>query len=97
MTLPPPLVPRLVAIAGRDEAGAQRGGDALGFERWTTDWHELVSDPGIGLLENLGPNGLHAEPMIAAVEAGKHVLCEKPLGLDADESHEIWAASKRRA
>ena len=62
--------------------------ERYGFERWTTDWQELVADPAIGLLDNLGPNSLHAEPTIAA-EAGKHVVCEKPLGRDADE-HEIW-------
>ena len=64
--------------------------ERYGFERWTTDWQELVADPAIGLLDNLGPNSLHAEPTIAAAEAGKHVVCEKPLGRDADESFEIW-------
>ena len=61
-----------------------------GYERWTTDWRDLVADPAIGLFDNGGPNSLHAEPTIAAAEAGKHVLCEKPLGRDADESYEIW-------
>ena len=45
--------------------------ERYGFERWTTDWQELVADPAIGLLDNLGPNSLHAEPTIAAAEAGK--------------------------
>ena len=53
-------------------------------------WEDLVADPGIGLFDNLGPNSLHAAPTIAAAEAGKHVVCEKPLGRDADESYEIW-------
>ena len=61
-----------------------------GWERWTSDWRDLVADPAIGLFDNGGPNSLHAEPTIAAAEAGKHVLCEKPLGRDADESYEIW-------
>ena len=57
---------------------------------YVTDWHELVADPDVQLLDNSGPNNLHAEPTIAAAEAGKHVFCEKPLGRTADESHEIW-------
>jgi predicted dehydrogenase len=90
MTWPPPLVPRLVAIAGRNEEAVGEAATRYGFERSTTDWHDLVSDPEIGLFDNLGPNALHAEPTIAAAEAGKHVVCEKPLGRDADESYEIW-------
>ena len=91
LTWPPPLAPRLVAIAGRDEAAVAEAAERYGFERWTTDWQTLVSDPEVGLLDNLGPNALHAAPTIAAAEAGKHVVCEKPLGRDADESFEIWS------
>ena len=90
MTWPPPLRPRLVSIAGRNETAVSEAAERYGFERWTTDWQELVADPAIGLLDNLGPNSLHAEPTILAAEAGKHVVCEKPLGRDADESYEIW-------
>jgi predicted dehydrogenase len=90
MTWPPPLRPRLVAIAGRNEEAVRNAAARYGYERWTTDWHDLVSDPSIGLFDNSGPNSLHAEPTIAAAEAGKHVVCEKPLGRDADESYEIW-------
>jgi predicted dehydrogenase len=49
-----------------------------------------VADPEVELFDNGGPNNLHAEPTIAAAEAGKHVICEKPLGRTAAESHEIW-------
>ena len=90
MAWPPPLQPRLVAIAGRDEEAVSNAARRYGYERWTTDWRDIVADPSIGLFDNGGPNALHAEPTIAAAEAGKHVLCEKPLGRDADESYEIW-------
>src|SRR5215831_158886 len=88
---PPPLVPRLVAIAGRNEEAVAEAARRYGYERWTTDWHDIVTDESIGLFDNGGPNALHAEPTIAAAEAGKHVLCEKPLGRTADEAHGIWA------
>src|SRR5256712_6690243 len=90
MTWPPPLRPRLVAIAGRNEEAVAEAARRYGFDRWTPQWQELVADPEIGLIDNLGPNDMHAAPTIAAAEAGKHVVCEKPLGRDADESYEIW-------
>jgi predicted dehydrogenase len=90
MAWPPPLVPRLVAIAGRNEEAVAEAARRYGYERWTTDWHDIVTDERIGLFDNGGPNSLHAEPTIAAAEAGKHVLCEKPLGRTAEEGFEVW-------
>ncbi|MER3408600.1 MAG: dehydrogenase [Thermoleophilia bacterium] len=90
MAWPPPLRPRLVAIAGRDERAVAEAARRYGYERWTTDWRHLVADPAIALFDNGGPNHVHAEPTIAAAAAGKHVLCEKPLGRNAEESYEIW-------
>jgi predicted dehydrogenase len=91
VTWPPPLMPRLVAIAGRNEEAVAAAARRYGFDRWTTQWQELVADPEIGLFDNSGPNDMHAAPTIAAAEAGKHVVCEKPLGRDAAESYEIWS------
>ena len=90
MAWPPPLRPRLVAIAGRDEGAVTEAAERYGFERAVTDWHELVSDPAVQLFDNSGPNNLHAEPTVAAAEAGKHVFCEKPLARTAAESYELW-------
>jgi len=91
MTWPPPLMPQLVSIAGRNEEAVAAAAARYGYERWTSDWRDLVADPAIGLFDNGGPNDVHAEPTIAAAEAGKHVLCEKPLGRTADEAFEIWS------
>ena len=90
MTWPPPFVPKLVSIAGRNAEAVSAAAARFGYEGWTTDWHELTGDPRIGLFDNGGPNDIHAEPTIAAARAGKHVLCEKPLGRTAEESFEIW-------
>jgi predicted dehydrogenase len=90
MTWPPPLRPELVAIAGRNEQAVAEAARRYGFAKHVTDWRSVVSDPGITLFDNSGPNDLHAEPTIAAAEAGKHVICEKPLGRDAAESYETW-------
>ena len=90
MAWPPPLRPRLVSIAGRDEAAVTEAAHRYGFERSVTDWRDVVADPDVQLFDNSGPNDLHGKPTITAAEAGKHVLCEKPLGRTADESYEIW-------
>jgi predicted dehydrogenase len=90
ITWPPPLSPRLVGIAGRNEQAVEEAAQRYGYDYATTDWRDLVADERIGLFDNGGPNSLHAEPTIAAAEAGKHVVCEKPLGRDAAESYEIW-------
>lgn len=90
MTWPPALLPELICVAGRDETGVAASARRYGFASYATNWRDLVTDERIELFDNTGPNDLHAEPTIAAAEAGKHVICEKPLGLDADESHRIW-------
>jgi predicted dehydrogenase len=90
MTWPPPLMPQLVSIAGRNEEAVAEAARRYGFEGYVTDWKALIADDRVELFDNAGPNKLHAEPTIAAAEAGKHVICEKPLGRDAAESYETW-------
>ena len=94
MTWPPPLMPQLVAIAGRNEEAVAEAARRYGFADHVTDWKALVADDRVQLFDNAGPNNLHAEPTIAAAEAGKHVICEKPLGRDAAESYETWQRVK---
>src|ERR1700754_5028604 len=90
MPWPPPLMPELVSIAGRNEEAVASAARRYGFTDHVTDWKTIVSDPRIGVFDNSGPNNFHAEPTIAAAEAGKHVICEKPLGRTADEAYETW-------
>jgi predicted dehydrogenase len=90
MMWPPVVAPKLVAIAGRNPDSVGEAATRFGFERAVTDWREIVDDERVRLFDNAGPNDLHGEPTIAAAAAGKHVVCEKPLGRDADESYTIW-------
>jgi predicted dehydrogenase len=86
MMYPPPAIPKLAAIAGRNEEAVKEAAKRYGYQRHYTDWREMLKDDSVQLFDNGGPNDAHAEPSIAAAKAGKHVLCEKPLGRTADES-----------
>src|SRR4029450_11546949 len=90
MTWPPPLVPRLVAISGRTEDAVAEAARRYGFEGYSTDWRELVSNDDVELFDNSGPNNLHAEATIAPAEPGKHVVCENPLAGTPAESYDVW-------
>jgi predicted dehydrogenase len=92
MMYPPPAVPRMVSVSGRNETAVAEAARRFGYEKYTTDWREQVNDPAIQLFDNGGPNDAHAEPCIAAAEAGKHVFCEKPLGRTAEESKTMLEA-----
>src|SRR6266446_3546020 len=92
MIYPPPAIPRLVAVAGRDEEGVKEAAARYGYEKYYLDWHEMLKDPDVQLFDNGGPNNMHAEPTIAAANAGKHVLCEKPLARSGDEARAMLDA-----
>jgi predicted dehydrogenase len=86
MMYPPPAVPKLVGICGRTEEAVAEAKRRYGYESYYTDWREMLENDDIQLFDNGGPNNVHAEPCIAAAEAGKHVLCEKPLARTAEEA-----------
>jgi predicted dehydrogenase len=89
-----PLRPELVSISGRDSAAVTAAAARLGWSEAVTDWREQVADPRVELFDNGGPNAVHAEPTIEAARNGKHVLCEKPLGLTPEESHRMWTEAE---
>ena len=92
---PPPAHARLVAIAGRDQTQVEAAAQRYGYAKAVTDWHALIADPEIQVFDDGAPNSLHAEPTIAALQAGKHVICEKPLGRDAAEAKRMWEAARQ--
>ena len=95
MIYPPPAVPKLAAIAGRSEAKVREAARRYGFAKAYTDWRAMLDDPEVQVFGNAGPNDLHAEPNIAAAQAGKHVISEKPLGRNAEECKLMWEAVKK--
>jgi predicted dehydrogenase len=95
MVYPPPAIPRLVAIAGRDEPSVAEAAKRYGYETYHTDWRDLIKDDRVELFDNGGPNDIHPEPCIAAAQAGKHILCEKPLARTPQEAAAMVEAADR--
>lgn len=85
----------VAAIASRDEATARKVADDLGIERAYGSYEALLAAPDIAAIYNPLPNHLHVPWTIKALEAGKHVLCEKPIALDAEEAAQLVEASAR--
>jgi predicted dehydrogenase len=88
-----PLTPRLAAICGRDEAATRGAAERLGWAAVETDWRALIARDDVQLIDICSPGDLHAPIAIAALAAGKHVLCEKPLANTAAEAEEMAAAA----
>src|SRR5215468_471852 len=82
----------IVAVAARDPARARAFAAKHGIGRVADTYDALLADPEIDAIYNPLPNGLHAQWSIKAMEAGKHVLCEKPLASNADEAGTMVAA-----
>jgi predicted dehydrogenase len=92
---PAVLRPALVSLAGRDLRRVNVSRERYGWQEATTDWRAQVADERVGLFDNVGPNHLHVEPTLAAIEHGKHVVCEKPLAPTADQAYGLWSAAAR--
>ena len=78
-------VVRRVMLCEVEEGLARRRADEFGFETSTDDWRALIADPGVDVVSITTPNALHAPMAIAALEAGKHVWCEKPMAPSLDD------------
>ncbi|MCZ7418413.1 Gfo/Idh/MocA family oxidoreductase [Verrucosispora sp. WMMA2121] len=88
-----PARARMALICGRDSAKVAEAADRLGWQEHTTDWRELVNRPDIDVVDICTPGDSHAEIALAALAAGKHVLCEKPLANTVAEAREMTAAA----
>ena len=85
----------VVAIASRTQASADQTAKELGIERAYASYEELLADPDIDAIYNPLPNHLHVPWSIKAIEAGKHVLCEKPIGLNTADVEKLIAVAQQ--
>jgi predicted dehydrogenase len=88
-----PATGRVVALAGRTSGPLAAAAQRFGIPRCSTEWQSLVDDPAVEVLVNAGPNEIHAAPCVAALQAGKAVLCEKPLARTAGEAETMARAA----
>ncbi len=85
---------RLVKIADASNELAEKAANELGFDDYTGNWKDLISDPEIDVINITSPNSFHKEMAIAAIKAGKHVYCEKPLATSVEDAEEMRDAAE---
>lgn len=84
-----------IALCDVDSVHAKQKATEFGFSRATTNWRDLLADPAIHLISITSPNGMHREMAVAALEAGKHVWCEKPMALTLADAEVMTAAATK--
>lgn len=89
---PPPAVPHRRIVAELDPAAALQAAERFGFDRSTSDWRAVVESDDVDLVDIAVPNDAHAEIAIAAAQAGKHIICEKPLAGTIEEARAMFEA-----
>jgi len=92
---PLPAEIELVGVCAHSEASAKKGREQGGYLFSCTDYHKLIERDDIDLVDVCSPNWQHAEAVMEALKAGKHVYCEKPLALDLKQAEEIVGLAKR--
>lgn len=92
---PAKLTPRLVALAGRSKENVEFEAARFGFEKTYSGWQDLVRDKAVEVFDNCAPPSLHPEPTIAAAEAGKQLVCEKPLAKNAVDAKSMLDAAEK--
>src|SRR6186713_2984003 len=92
-----PLVPTMNVVGGRDLDAVTAAAARLGWATVETDWRALIARDDVGLVDICTPGDTHAEIAIASLEAGKHVLCEKPLANSVAEAEAMTLAAEAAA
>jgi predicted dehydrogenase len=92
-----PMVPQMEVLCGRSASATEAAADKLGWSAWVTDWREVVDRDDIDVVDICTPGDSHREIALAALAAGKHVLCEKPLANTLAEAEEMAAAAEQAA
>lgn len=90
-----PLTPDMAALCGTNRAEVAATADRLGWRSSETDWRRLLERDDIDLIDICSPGDTHAEIAIAALDAGRHVLCEKPLANSVEEARAMVAAAEQ--
>ncbi len=85
--------PELLILCDQNEEFLQSEAAKYGFQECTTDWNEVVTDPRIDVFDNCGPDPVHPDPCIAALQNGKHVICEKPMACSVDDARRMRDAA----
>lgn len=83
---PQPTSTKLVGVTGPSETRRREFAERYHYQRTFGDWHSMLADPEIDVLDNAAPNDMHLSPCLEAAQRGKHVICEKPLARDSEES-----------
>lgn len=92
---PAPAIPVRKIVAEVTDERARDVAAQYGFEKSTADWRDIVNDPDIDIVDIATPNNAHAEAAIAAAEAGKHIICEKPLSNTSEDARRMYEAVKK--
>jgi predicted dehydrogenase len=86
---PPAAIPKLVTICGVHEEALKESAKRYGYEKYTTNWKDVIKDEKVQVVDIGTPNYLHAEISIEAAKAGKNIICEKPLARNSKEAKEM--------
>jgi len=92
-----PAQPAMSVVVGRNHAAVSAAADKWGWSEAATDWRDVIARDDIDVVDIVTPGDTHAEIAIAALEAGKHVLCEKPLANSVAEAEAMTDAATRAA